>query len=372
MKVKYFKKITIACLVMLAISVKGQQRPQTPIAPFPYDVEEVFYKVASDTAVKLAATVTIPKDQGPFPAILIIGGSGQTSRDQPFFNHKPLWVLADFLTRLGYVTLRFDDRGAGSSTLGSKKIHELQEEDYLADASAGIDFLKKHPSVDPKKIGVIGHSAGAGQGLALLADKSKQLVFSIMLAGYVNNYPHMVVAHQSKMMAKAAGWPLSWQRADSSFVSRSIYYTKNENNYEQRYKAIKAIADEELTKLGKLETDELQKRINTRVYILASEQFHKAAQVEPKDNLLMIKSPVLIINGDLDLNVDAAYHSPRMASSLQKNFNSKSKIVVLKGINHMLQGGGRTGLMEESKDINETISPLILEQISKWLSTLSK
>lgn len=363
--------ISASCFV-ITMHVKAQQRPQTPQAPFPYQVREVSYIVASDTSVKLAATLTLPPGKGPFKAILIIGGSGQTSRDQPFFGHKPLWVLSDLLTREGYATLRFDDRGAGLSSKGSKKLHELEEEDYLADAAAGIDFLKKQPSIDSNKIGVVGHSAGAAQGLRLLANRKNNLYFSIMLAGCVNNYPHMVVMQQSRLMAKAAGWPLSWQQADSAFVSRSIYYTKTEKNYEQRYKAIKEIADEELANLGKLETDVLQKKMYTRVNILSSDQFHNAAQVEPEDDLLKIKSPVLIINGDLDLNVDAAFHSPKMASSLQRNFHQKSKLVVLKGINHLLQSGGQTGLMEESKDISETISPLVLNEISAWLKTLDR
>lgn len=366
-----FRTLTLVFIIAVAFKANSQQRPQTPQPPFPYTVEEVSYTIESDTTVRLAATLTIPKSKGPFKAILIIGGSGQTSRDQPFFGHKPLWVLSDYLTRLGYATLRFDDRGAGQSTKGSKKLHELEEKDYLADAAAGIDFLKQHPLIDPSKIGVIGHSAGATQGLAILADEKRGLCFSIMLAGCVSDYPHMIVAQQSKLMAKAAGWSIAWQKADSSFVSRSIHYTKSENNYEQRYKSIKAIADDELSKLEEQQRDELQKKMYTRVHILSSEQFYQAAQQEKDDYLLKIKSPVLIINGDLDLNVDAAYHSPKMAASLKKNFHQKSRIVVLKGINHMLQGGGKTGLMEESKEINETISPLILKEIKDWLTKLN-
>ncbi len=113
----------------------------------------------------------------------------------------------------------------------------------------------------------------------------------------------------------------------------------------------------------------MAKGFYTRVNILSSEQFHKAAQVKQEDWLLKIKCPVLIINGDLDLNVDAKIYVPKMAASLKKNYNKKSNIYVLHGINHMLQQG-KTGLSEESNEIKETINPEILDIIGKWLYNL--
>ncbi|WP_410221083.1 alpha/beta hydrolase family protein [Pedobacter sp.] len=200
MRTLFYNIASLIFLLTNFITVSGQERPQTPIPPFPYQSIEVSYVVKTDTAVRLAASLTIPEGKGPFPAVLIIGGSGQVTRDQPFYNHKTMWVLADFLTRNGFATLRFDDRGAGKSTAGTKKQSELLEADLVADAAAGFDFLRQHPSIDPSKIGIIGHSAGARQGVEIASQEERNAYFAIMLAGAVESFPHDIVAHQSKLM----------------------------------------------------------------------------------------------------------------------------------------------------------------------------
>ena len=74
-------------------------RPQEPRPPFPYRAVEVRYANPGAPGVTLAATLTVPAGEGKFPAALLIGGSGQSPRDQPFFGHKMMLVLADYLTR---------------------------------------------------------------------------------------------------------------------------------------------------------------------------------------------------------------------------------------------------------------------------------
>ena len=80
-------------------------RPQNPVKPYPYREEDVTY--ANKTAGnRLAATLTIPPRKGPFPAVLLIVGSGPHDRDESLIGHKPFLVLADCLTRKGIVVLR--------------------------------------------------------------------------------------------------------------------------------------------------------------------------------------------------------------------------------------------------------------------------
>ena len=90
-------------------------RPQTPKPPFPYRSEEVTYENKAG-GVKLAGTLTLPPGQGPFPAVLLITGSGPQDRDETILGHKPFLVIADALTRRGIAVLRVDDRGVGGST----------------------------------------------------------------------------------------------------------------------------------------------------------------------------------------------------------------------------------------------------------------
>src|SRR5262249_54961905 len=82
-------------------------RPQTPKPPFPYRSEDVVYENKTG-GVSLAGTLTIPNGDGPFPAVLLITGSGAQDRDESLLGHKPFLVLADHLSRRGVAVLRVD------------------------------------------------------------------------------------------------------------------------------------------------------------------------------------------------------------------------------------------------------------------------
>jgi predicted acyl esterase len=90
-------------------------RPQLPKPPFPYRAEDVKYQNKSG-GVTLAGTLTVPSGAGPFPALILITGSGAQDRDESLLGHQPFLVLADHLSRRGIAVLRVDDRGVGGST----------------------------------------------------------------------------------------------------------------------------------------------------------------------------------------------------------------------------------------------------------------
>src|SRR5206468_1127730 len=129
-------------------------RPQTPKPPFDYATREVGYENDADK-MHFAGTLSLPKGPGPFPVVLMITGSGTQDRDETIFGHKPFAVIADRLTRAGIAVLRVDDPGAGGST-GDVKNATL--ETHARDAEAGIAFLTTQKEIDPKRIGLIGHS----------------------------------------------------------------------------------------------------------------------------------------------------------------------------------------------------------------------
>ena len=75
-------------------------RPQTPKPPFPYRTEHVRYENKAG-GVTLAGTLSIPQGKGPFPAVLMITGSGAQDRDETILGHKPFFVIADALAVAG-------------------------------------------------------------------------------------------------------------------------------------------------------------------------------------------------------------------------------------------------------------------------------
>ncbi|WML40081.1 alpha/beta hydrolase [Neobacillus sp. OS1-2] len=143
-------------------------------------------EVTIQSKVALKGTLSQPEVRSEkSPAILIIPGTGKLDRNGKV--NKKLEVklyrqLAEFLTSIGFINLRYDKRGVAGS-----------EGDYLTtglwdivdDAQAAVQFLKSLPEVDHKKVIVLGHSEGAMIGTALAA--REELGGLILLAGAVEN-----------------------------------------------------------------------------------------------------------------------------------------------------------------------------------------
>ena len=129
--------------------------------------------------MKLAGTLTLPRGKSAFPAVILITGSGAQNRNEEMLGHKPFLVLADYLTRQGVAVLRVDDRGVGGST-GS--VSNSTSDNFGADVLAGIEFLKSRKEVNPKQIGLIGHSEG-GLIAPMVAAQSNDVAFIVLLAG---------------------------------------------------------------------------------------------------------------------------------------------------------------------------------------------
>lgn len=131
-------------------------RPQEPKKPYFYDEEEVIYE-NEKAGIKLAGTLTLPRLEGPFPAVLLISGSGAQDRDGTELGHKLFLVLADYLTRRGIAALRVDERGVGGST---GDFSQATSEDFADDVLASVEYLKSREEINTKKIGLVGHSEG--------------------------------------------------------------------------------------------------------------------------------------------------------------------------------------------------------------------
>jgi hypothetical protein len=112
-------------------------RPQEPKPPYPYTTEDVTFKNEKFN-IDLAGTLTVPSGKGPFPAVILITGSGAQNRNEELMGHKPFMVIADFLARNGIAVLRYDDRGVGKS---QGNYVTSTSADLATDAEAAFNFL---------------------------------------------------------------------------------------------------------------------------------------------------------------------------------------------------------------------------------------
>ena len=175
------------------------KRPQEPKPPFPYQTIDVEFDNGADQ-VKLAGTLTVPEGAGPFPAVVLITGSGPQDRDESLMGHRPFLVLADHLTRRGIAVLRYDDRGVGKST---GNFATSTTYDFKRDAEAAVAFLRTRPEIDAKRIGLCGHSEG-GLIAPMVASETPDVAFIVLMAG--TGVPgDEILTRQAMLIARAMG-----------------------------------------------------------------------------------------------------------------------------------------------------------------------
>jgi pimeloyl-ACP methyl ester carboxylesterase len=134
-----------------------------PAVDLPYSVEEVMWEI-DGTVVN--ATLTRPEGEGPFPAVLMVAGSGPTDRDwnSPLLpgSNGSAALLADVLTRAGYVTLRYDKRVTGPEAMANleKLMGKLSMDSHLKEVAGGMVFLAEDAAVDSQRIFALANSEG--------------------------------------------------------------------------------------------------------------------------------------------------------------------------------------------------------------------
>lgn len=312
-----FRQSGMSFPLELSKGIVEVKRPQMPQAPFPYETEEVMFRNEVDGAT-LYGTLTWPVGydknlkQKPLVAIFV-SGSGQQNRDEELFNHKPFFVIADYLARQGIATLRYDDRGVGKSVGGDLK--DATSEDFARDAAAGIDFLRSMKAFS--KVGLIGHSEGGLIGFLLGAQKKTDFIVSLAGPGVKGD---TLLAVQSNCILSISGQPATMTVATIR---------------------------EQLVNLPKW--------------------YHWFLDYDPSANIAATRCPVFALNGDNDCQVVSSQNLTAIQRLLPKTKKNLTK--AYPGLNHLFQHC-TTGIPTEYGEIEETISPEVLQDMATWLRSL--
>jgi len=328
-----------------------RRRPQNPVKPYPYREEEVAYHNRA-AGIQLAATLTTPPGNGPFPAVLLICGSGPHDRDESLMGHRPFLVLADYLTRKGVAVLRADKRGVGKST-GDNAAATMT--DFASDADAGVSYLKTRPEVDPHHIGLIGHSEG-GIVAPMVATHNPDVAFLVLMAG--PGVPgDQILAVQNAFALKMAGKNAEETERTLAAVRDAFTLLKNE-------KSDNATLEKKLHETLAGVMPEAQ--LNAQMKVMTSLWFRQFIAYDPAPTLSKVTVPVLAIDGEKDMQVTPEQNLPPIRKALAGNKNCE--IGELPGLNHLFQTA-KTGNPSEYGDIEETMSPVALEKIAAWILT---
>jgi uncharacterized protein len=330
-------------------------RPQEPKPPFPYLSEEVTFP-NTQAGITLGGTLTLPAKTGNFPAVIFISGSGPQDRNEELAGHKPFLVVADYLTKNGIAVLRYDDRGVGASTGDFSKGTTA---DFATDVESALSFLQTRKDINKNKIGLIGHSEGALIA-PVVAAKSKAVDFIVLLAGPgLPGYQLMLL--QKRKIEEKMGVPAEQIESGQQAFKGAYEIIRNSPANDTSLKSrIQTFFKE------KFGSNMPQAQLSGLATALLNPWMVSFLKLDPVTALENVKCPVLAINGDKDLQVPSKENLSAIRKALEAAGNKNVTIKEYPGLNHLFQEA-KTGLPAEYMTIEQTISPVVLEDITTWI-----
>lgn len=346
----------------------GADRPQEPQPPYPYFVRDVRYTSDVDGSV-MAGTITIPKDADGCTAVLLISGSGLQDRDETTYGHKPFKVLADFLARRGIIVLRVDDRGVNGST--GSPWNATTPEILAKDALAGVKYLQGLDEVDARRIGLIGHSEGALVA-SIAASESKDISYIVMMAGLGIPWPENALLAVKEGLTRL-GKDEEIIKANQDLMGCIFHVVRRGHASDRTEDELRsAIADWRNSLEGKAKQEfDVYSREHPGHWDMLADQFAEPSyryymNADPGLFVEKVTCPVLAICGEHDVQVMADVNLTAIREALSVGGNTRSRIEMLPGLNHLFQHSS-TGLTSEYRHIEETFAPEAMDLIASWI-----
>lgn len=327
-------------------------RPQTPKGPFAYNTEEV---TITNGDVTLTGTLTTPSVvTKQTPLVVMITGSGQQNREEELFEHKPFAVIADWLARNGIASMRYDDRGVGGST---GDISNATTADFAVDAQNIINYLRY--GLGYKHIGILGHSEGG-----LIAYKiggTGMVDFIVSVAGPSLRGDSILIYQNLHSLAQNG---IKGQLADefAEALAKSFQLKIDNptvNATDEMIWQIYPTADNNPT------TRQLSQSLRKLLHPYGTTPWMQYfISYSPAADMQKLRIPALIIYGGLDTQVPAEINATKA-----REYAPEAIVKTYPYANHLMQHA-TTGNVSEYKEIEETFSPEILQDISDFIKNL--
>jgi pimeloyl-ACP methyl ester carboxylesterase len=292
----------------------------------------------------LAGSITRAKTTAPAPALILIGGSGPTDRDETVAGIPIFGQLARELVNAGFTVVRYDKRGVGQS---GGRAESATIADYAEDARHVLNWLEDQKGIDKDRIGVVGHSEGALAAM-LLAGRERGKVKAIaLLAGPSTDGSTVVLEQQKHVLSKM---PIEEsERAEKVALQEKINQA-----------VIKGTGWNDIPDAARRVAD--------------TPWFYSFLTFDPRKAMADTRQPVLIVQGELDTQV-MPHHADRLAEYARaRRTKAAVEVVKVPGINHLLVAA-RTGDVSEygalgqDARVSEQVTTAIAAFMAKALPT---
>ncbi|UCC60917.1 MAG: alpha/beta fold hydrolase [Dehalococcoidia bacterium] len=309
--------------------------------------EEVSFQTEDSS---IAGTLAVPDGEGPFPAAIILVGSGPfdcngdvdaaaieaaKAAGVPVIAVSSTYRdIAYGLSEEGIITLRYDKRGIGNST-GEKGDYPQSS---TRDLTAAIAFLKEHPSVDRERVALVGHSIGGLWALRAAAE-DPEIAALCLMATPAQPFSEVIVEQIEGL--------LTLQGANETYIASVVS--------QQR-----ALYDQ--IRSGALDLTTVPEPMRSELEFLTA-----IMDVAGADYAGEIDSPVLILQGDKDLFTVIPEEAQLLNDAFIAGGNEAVELIVFPDLDHMFRPTpGQPGLDLYYQD-RGPIPSAVVETIVDWM-----
>ena len=286
----------------------------------------------------LAGTISKPANLPgkPLPAVVFVGGSGGTDRDEFLFGIPILGQLAGVVADAGFITLRYDKRGVGQS---GGRIESGTFGDLAEDLRAAVKLLSERRDVDAKRIAVVGHSEGGSVALVAAANQKRIAAVGLLATNGVSG-PDLILEQQQHALGRS---------------------NLSESDKQARVALQKRINDAVITGKG---WEQLPPEVRRQA---DDAEFQSILTHDPAKVVPDVRQPILIVQGELDTQVAPA-NADRLQALARKRKNASAvDVVKVPGVNHLLVPA-TTGESDEYATLKEKqVSPAVSGALVGWL-----
>jgi len=289
---------------------------------------------------ELPGTLTLPKGSGPFPAVVLVHGSGPHDQDETIGANQPLKDLAWGLASRGIAVFRYTKRtqkyGAQSSADPAKL---TVDDETMSDARAAVELLARQAKIDPKRIFLAGHSLGAYLA-PWIASRDSRIAGIVMLAA--NTRPmEQLLLEQMRSLVSAGGAPTPADQQQLAAVEAGV----------RRIESPDLKPGDSVVLLG---------GAMPASYWLDLRNYHPLAVAGD------LRIPVLILQGGRDFQVPPATNFTEWKSALDGRNNVTLKLYP--DLNHLFMAGTGPSLPEEYQKPGH-VDAQVVADMAAWISS---
>jgi len=305
---------------------------------FADESESVIPVTFGSEAFPLDGTLLYPEGDGPFPAVVLVHGSGPNDRDETAYDNKPFKDIAEGLASQGIAVLRYDKRTyTHAAKFQDKEIVQNMTayDEVIDDARYAVDFLETQKDIE--QIYILGHSLGGNQA-PRIAEGRDDIAGLIIMGGYVTPLQNLMLYQYEYLY----GLEVNSDEETKELYEKQISLAKD---------AVALINSDEL----KPDTDP------NLTFGVAAPYWMDLRDYDPTAVAKELDIPLLILQGGRDYQVP-----PAEFELWQEKLGDKSKYKFYESLNHLFIAGEGTPSPEEYK-IKGNVSDEVIDDIAAWV-----